>query len=357
MPQEIVGCQRIWFRPLPLSFKDLQPNEPCAILRAEGGAVLKLLRISNIAVVSAVEIEFGPGLNLLTGETGAGKSILVDALSLLLGGRASADLLRTGETQGAVEAVLETPTLLKALEARGLPADGEEVILRRDVSATGKSRAAVNGALVPVALLRELMLPCLEIHGQHDRPRPAGPRDASRALDGEAGLEALAASVAERHRARARMPRASCRRCGETAASWSGAARCWSSRRARSRPRGCGRARRRSCARRRRCSRTPAVCASCRSRRTRCSTRTTARRSRGCGRCTGSSRTSPGSIPASSPRSRRATACSRRSRSWRASCATTAKASRRRRDVSTRSRAGWRCSSASRRSTARASAT
>ena len=92
--------------------------------------MLKLLRISNIAVVSAVEIEFGPGLNLLTGETGAGKSILVDALSLLLGARASGDMLRTGETQGAVEAVMEAPALLKALEARGLPTEGDEVILR-----------------------------------------------------------------------------------------------------------------------------------------------------------------------------------------------------------------------------------
>jgi len=205
MPQEIVGCQRIWFGCLPLIFNDLQPAEPCVILRAEGGAVLKLLRISNIAVVSAVEIEFGPGLNLLTGETGAGKSILVDALSLLLGARASAEMLRTGETQGAVEAVMEAPALLKALEARALPTEGDEVILRRDVSASGKTRASVNGALVPVTLLRDLMLPCLEIHGQHDHRGLLDPETHLALLDGEAGLEALAESVAERHRERARI--------------------------------------------------------------------------------------------------------------------------------------------------------
>lgn len=167
--------------------------------------MLKLLRISNIAVVSAVEIEFGPGLNLLTGETGAGKSILVDALGLLLGGRASPELIRTGEAQGAVEAVLETPLLLRALEARGLPIDGEEVILRRDISATGKARVSINGALVPVSLLKELAEPCLEIHGQHDHRGLLDAETHLELLDGQAGLGRLAESVAERQRERVRL--------------------------------------------------------------------------------------------------------------------------------------------------------
>jgi DNA repair protein RecN (Recombination protein N) len=167
--------------------------------------VLKLLRISNIAVVSAVEIEFGPGLNLLTGETGAGKSILVDALGLLLGGRASADMLRTGEASGAVEGVLQTPALSSALEAHGIPQDGEDVIVRRDVSATGKGRASVNGALVPVSLLREILEPRVEIHGQHDHKGLLEPESHVDLLDQHAGVGRLARDVAERHRARVRL--------------------------------------------------------------------------------------------------------------------------------------------------------
>lgn len=165
--------------------------------------VLKLLRISNIAVISGVEIEFGPGLNLLTGETGAGKSILVDALSVLIGGRASSELVRTGESEGAVEGVLEAPPLALALEARGLPRDGDEVILRRDLSATGKGRATVNGALVPVSLLRELVEPCVEIHGQHDHRGLLDAESHLQVLDEHAGLQQLAEEVGERHRERA----------------------------------------------------------------------------------------------------------------------------------------------------------
>ncbi len=166
--------------------------------------MLKLLRISNIAVVSAAEIEFGGGLNLLTGETGAGKSILVDALGLLLGGRASSEMIRTGEATGAVEGVLQMAVLSSALEAHGLPRD-EETIVRRDVSATAKGRASVNGALVPLSLLRELLEPCVEIHGQHDHKGLLEPETHLTLLDEHAGLLRLASDVAERHRERARL--------------------------------------------------------------------------------------------------------------------------------------------------------
>ena len=167
--------------------------------------MLKLLRISNIAVISGVEIEFGPGLNLLTGETGAGKSILVDALSLLIGGRASSELVRTGEAEGAVEGVLEAPPLVKALLARGLPVEGQEVILRRDLSAAGKGRASVNGALVPLSLLRDLVEPCVEIHGQQDHRGLLDAESHLRLLDEQAGLERVALDVGERQRERVRL--------------------------------------------------------------------------------------------------------------------------------------------------------
>src|SRR5688572_22770308 len=113
--------------------------------------MLKLLKIKNIAVISGVELEFGPGLNALTGETGAGKSILIDALGLLLGDRASPDLIRSGEDQAVVEALVESPGAISVLESHGLPTEDGEVILRREIQATGKSRATVNGALVPVS--------------------------------------------------------------------------------------------------------------------------------------------------------------------------------------------------------------
>ena len=103
--------------------------------------MLRYLRIRNLAVIEHVDVEFESGLNVLTGETGAGKSILVEAVGLLLGGRASSELVRTGEDQALVEAQFED-------------ADGE-VVLRREVTAQGRSRAFINGALATAAALRE----------------------------------------------------------------------------------------------------------------------------------------------------------------------------------------------------------
>jgi len=154
--------------------------------------VLKLLKIKNIAVVSQVEIGFEPGLNLLTGETGAGKSILVDALSLLCGGRASAEMIRTGEAQASIEGVIESPGLAAALEQKGLPSDGDEMILRREISATGKGRASVNGALVPASMLREVALPVIEIHGQHDQRGLLDSEQHLEIVDAQAGAATLA---------------------------------------------------------------------------------------------------------------------------------------------------------------------
>src|SRR5438132_5375887 len=105
--------------------------------------MLRFLSISRLAVIDRLELEFAPGLNVLTGETGAGKSILVGAVGLLVGGRASADLVRTGEESAAVEAIFET-------------AAGAEMIVRREVSSQGRSRAAVDGMLTTSTALREI---------------------------------------------------------------------------------------------------------------------------------------------------------------------------------------------------------
>jgi DNA repair protein RecN (Recombination protein N) len=117
--------------------------------------MLRYLSIRNLAVIERLELEFEPGLNVLTGETGAGKSILVGAVGLLVGGRASAELVRTGEETAAVEGIFET-------------ADGREVLLRREVSAQGRSRAFVDGSLVTTAALREVSSPLVDLHGQHE---------------------------------------------------------------------------------------------------------------------------------------------------------------------------------------------
>jgi DNA repair protein RecN (Recombination protein N) len=116
--------------------------------------MLRYLRIRNLAVIEQVQVEFEPGLNVLTGETGAGKSVLVEAVGLLLGGRASSDLVRTGEELAQVEA--------QFLDG------GTEVVLRREVTAQGRSRAFVNGSLVTAGALREFSDRLVELHGQHE---------------------------------------------------------------------------------------------------------------------------------------------------------------------------------------------
>jgi DNA repair protein RecN (Recombination protein N) len=117
--------------------------------------MLRFLRIQHLAVIDRLELEFGPGFTVLTGETGAGKSILVGAVGLLVGGRASADLVRTGEDQATVEAIFETSS-------------GREMIVRRDVSAQGRSRATLDGALTTTAALREACAGLVDLHGQHE---------------------------------------------------------------------------------------------------------------------------------------------------------------------------------------------
>jgi DNA repair protein RecN (Recombination protein N) len=149
--------------------------------------VLRFLSVRHLAVIDRLELEFEPGLSVLTGETGAGKSILVGAVGLLVGGRASADLVRTGEESAAVEAIFETPA-------------GKEIIVRREVSAQGRSRASVDGALTTSAALRDLCGDLVDLHGQHEHQvllDPAAHMDLLDEFAGAAGeRERVAAAFA-----------------------------------------------------------------------------------------------------------------------------------------------------------------
>jgi DNA repair protein RecN (Recombination protein N) len=150
--------------------------------------MLRFLSVRNLAVIDRLELEFEPGLNVLTGETGAGKSILVGAVGLLVGGRASADLVRTGEETATVEAIFETP-------------HGAEVIVRREVSAQGRSRASIDGALATSATLREMCAPLVDLHGQHEHQLLLDPATHLDVLDAFANLGEARAEVARRFKA------------------------------------------------------------------------------------------------------------------------------------------------------------
>jgi DNA repair protein RecN (Recombination protein N) len=132
--------------------------------------VLVELIVENYAVVERVRLRLGPGLNVLTGETGSGKSIVVDALGLLFGTRASADMLRSGADRARVSGIFEAPRSAAAtLDAAGIELDDGELIVEREILAGGKSRAFVGNRPATAALLRDLAPHLGDIHGQHDQ--------------------------------------------------------------------------------------------------------------------------------------------------------------------------------------------
>jgi DNA repair protein RecN (Recombination protein N) len=141
--------------------------------------MLRFLRIRHLAVIDSVEVEFDAGLNVLTGETGAGKSILVEAVGLLLGGRASGDLVRTGEESATIEAIFEV--------------GHEELLVRREITAQGRSRAFVNGALTTASALKELSARLIELHGQHEHQTLLDPTTHLDLVDAYGDLERLVA--------------------------------------------------------------------------------------------------------------------------------------------------------------------
>ena len=132
--------------------------------------MLSELRVRNLATVADVTLSLGPGLNVLTGETGAGKSMLVDALALLLGERADTQALRPGAAKAVIEGVVEDidPRLNARIESLGLDVDDGRLIIRREVAAEGRSRAWVNGSPTTVKVLAQLGGLLADLHGQHE---------------------------------------------------------------------------------------------------------------------------------------------------------------------------------------------
>ena len=162
--------------------------------------MLRALSIRDVVLIEALDLDFGPGLNILTGETGAGKSILLDALGFALGLRVRRDLVRAGAEQGTVTAVFEiapdhpAQALLAELD---LPTEGHEIILRRTAAADGPSRGFVNDRRVSGEVLRQIGETLVEVHGQHDDRGLLNPRAHRPLLDAYAGADdALAATRA-----------------------------------------------------------------------------------------------------------------------------------------------------------------
>src|SRR5436190_5104413 len=129
------------------------------------------LRVENLLLIERAELRLAPGLNVLTGETGAGKTVLAHALDLLLGGRARPGIVRPGAAEAYVEGVFALPEALRGELGERLPADAEEVVLARRVSAEGRTRAYVNGRSASVGDLRELAGELLAFYGQHEHRR------------------------------------------------------------------------------------------------------------------------------------------------------------------------------------------
>jgi DNA repair protein RecN (Recombination protein N) len=156
--------------------------------------MLTRLTIRNIVLIEALDLDFRGGLGVLTGETGAGKSILLDALGLVLGNRAESGLVRAGEAKASVSATFEFAALPAAIAETLSDADieletGEPLILRRTLKADGGSKAFVNDQPVGVALLREIAPALVELHGQHDDRGLVNPRGHRALLDRFAGVE------------------------------------------------------------------------------------------------------------------------------------------------------------------------
>src|SRR5690349_14980901 len=161
------------------------------------------LHVENYAVVDRLRVRFHPGLNLLTGETGSGKSIVVDALGLLLGGRASPDMIRTGATRARISGIFEvapSPALAQILEQAGVELEDNELLIEREIQAGGKSRAFVANRPATAALLKDLAPHLGDIHGQHDQQQLFSSVVQRSLLDAFAEQVAAAATVGDLYR-------------------------------------------------------------------------------------------------------------------------------------------------------------
>ncbi len=164
--------------------------------------MLTELRIRNFAIIESLTLPLAGGFNVLTGETGAGKSIIVGALGLLLGERASADVIRTGADKATVEGVFDAaahPELVAMLDERGVDVEDHTIILRREIASTGRTRAWINDTSTTAGVLAEVGRVLVNLHGQHEAQALLDPESQRRILDAYGG----ATEQAERVRARA----------------------------------------------------------------------------------------------------------------------------------------------------------
>jgi len=164
--------------------------------------MLTELRIRNFAIIESLSLPLARGFNVLSGETGAGKSIIVGALGLLLGERASTDLIRTGADRATVEGVFDVadrPEIATLLDERGIDAEESFVVLKREVAAAGRARAWVNGSTVSAAILAEVGRLLVNLHGQHEAQTLLDGDAQRRILDAFAGATEQAAAVRDAH--------------------------------------------------------------------------------------------------------------------------------------------------------------
>src|SRR5436309_4775252 len=160
--------------------------------------MLTELRIKNFAIIESLALPLGRGFNVLSGETGAGKSIIVGALGLLLGERASSDLIRTGADRATVEGVFDIgdrAEIAQLLDERGIDAEEQLVVLKREIAAAGRARAWVNGSTVSATILAEIGRLLVNLHGQHEAQTLLDAEAQRRILDAFAGSTELADRV------------------------------------------------------------------------------------------------------------------------------------------------------------------
>lgn len=159
------------------------------------------LNIKNFAIIDSLHVAFQPGLTILTGETGAGKSIIIDAVNLILGGRGSADLIRTGAEDATVEALFDLTGeegLLSRLAELGIETEGE-FLIKRVVTRSGKNRVFIGGGLSTIAVLADVTRELINIYGQHESQTLLRPENHLALLDGFAGLDSLRGDFAKIH--------------------------------------------------------------------------------------------------------------------------------------------------------------
>lgn len=165
--------------------------------------MLTLLKIKNIALIDSLEVEFGSGLNLLTGETGSGKSIIVDSLGALTGDRVSSDLIKEGEQSATIEGLFLLPNkseIAAIFDESGIESDDAELIVRRELSLAGKNRVFINNQLVTQGLLKRVGSFLVDIHGQGDQAALFDPATHLEMLDSFAGVETERVQTADAYR-------------------------------------------------------------------------------------------------------------------------------------------------------------